>query len=284
MKTYKNILKDKAYPLERALYGINECEIISCKFQGKEDGESALKEASNFNVTDSLFDLRYPLWHCKNVTLNNCQLTSNCRAAIWYTEDIKIINSKFDGVKACRESQDISIEHCSISSIEFGWRCSNVKVKDTNLESEYLFLNSSKIVLDNVNFKGKYSFQYTNDVRITNSKLDTKDAFWHSNNVVVKNSIVKGEYLGWYSSNLTLDNCTIIGTQPLCYCKNLTLINCKMIDTDLSFEYSDINATITGDNLTIKNPKSGEIQVTNLKELILTKDSKYKCECKIIQK
>lgn len=130
---------------------------------------------------------------------------------------------------------------------------------------------------------GKYSFQYTKDVTIENSSLDTKDAFWHSKNVTVKNSTVKGEYLGWYSDHLTLINCKIIGTQPLCYCKNLKLVNCEMIDTDLAFEYSDVEATIKGTIDSIKNPKSGHIKVDKIKELIL-KDSKYKCNCKIEEK
>ena len=84
------------------------------------------------------------------------------------------------------------------------------------------------------------------NVEISNCILDTKDAFWHSKNVTVRDSIIKGEYLAWFSDGLTLINCKIIGTQPLCYCKNLKLINCTMEDTDLSFEYSDVDAQING--------------------------------------
>jgi len=84
--------------------------------------------------------------------------------------------------------------------------------------------------------------------------LDTKDALWHSKNVTVKNSTLKGEYLEWFSEGLTLINCKIIGTQPLCYCKNLKLINCTMEGTDLSFEYSEVEATINGHVDSIKHP------------------------------
>lgn len=93
---------------------------------------------------------------------------------------------------------------------------------------------------------GKYSFQYCKNLTIENSYLDTKDAFWHSENVVIKDSYVKGEYLAWYAKNVTFINCTIEGTQPLCYCKNLVLKDCKMIKTDLSFENSEVNASIIG--------------------------------------
>ena len=85
-----------------------------------------------------------------------------------------------------------------------------------------------------------------------NCVFDTKDAFWHGENITVKNSTIKGEYFAWYSDGLTLINCKIIGTQPFCYCKNLKLINCEMIDTDLCFEKSDVEATVTTPVISIK--------------------------------
>ena len=91
--------------------------------------------------------------------------------------------------------------------------------------------------------------------------------------VTVRNSTVKGEYLAWYSENLTLINCKIIGTQPFCYCKNLTLVNCEMLDTDLSFEKSEVNASITTPVISIKNPTSGRITVPAVDELILTDEN-----------
>lgn len=106
------------------------------------------------------------------------------------------------------------------------------------------------------------------DLQIESSVLDTKDAFWHSKNVIVRNSIVKGEYLGWFSENLKLIDCKIIGTQPLCYCKGLELINCTMEDTDLSFEYSEVEAEISGHVISVKNPKSGRIILDSMGEII----------------
>ena len=128
---------------------------------------------------------------------------------------------------------------------------------------------------------GKYSFQYVADVEIKNSILDTKDAFWHSKNVTVTDSVVKGEYLGWYSDCLTLVRCKIIGTQPLCYCTNLTLIDCETEDTDLSVEYSDVNADIRGHIISVKNPKSGRIVADSIGEII-REDAVMPCEAEIL--
>ena len=87
--------------------------------------------------------------------------------------------------------------------------------------------------------------------------------------------MLNGEYLGWYSDNLTLIRCKIIGTQPLCYCKNLKLKDCIMEKCDLSFEYSDVNATVTGNILSVKNPLSGKRTADGIGEIIRTKNSVY---------
>jgi hypothetical protein len=41
-----------------------------------------------------------------------------------------------------------------------------------------------------------------------------------------------------------------------------------MEETDLAFEYSDVEADIKGDVLSIKNPKSGTITVDSVGEII----------------
>jgi hypothetical protein len=138
-------------------------------------------------------------------------------------------------------------------------------------------MRSDRLHFDNVTLKGKYSFQYITDSVFENCNFDTKDAFWHAKNVTVRNSVIKGEYLSWYSDGLTLDHCTIIGTQPLCYCKNLTLIDCEMIDCDLSFEKSDVEATLTAPIVSIKNPASGAIRVPAVGEIVMD-DPKAKGE------
>ena len=94
------------------------------------------------------------------------------------------------------------------------------------------------------------------------------------------NSRVKGEYLGWFSEGLTLINCHIIGTQPLCYCKNLKLVNCTMEGTDLSFEYSDVEAEIRGHVDSVKNPRSGVIVLDSVGEII-TEDPVMECTGKV---
>ncbi len=276
-----NIIKDKQFDEERALYNLKDSQVVNCVFAGPADGESVLKEARDITVDNCSFSLRYPLWHVEKFSLLNSNLDELTRAPIWYCTHGEIKNTKISSVKALRECTDMTVSVCDITSAEFGWKCNNISVDNCDITSEYIFLDSKNIKIGNLKFKGKYSFQYIENLIIENSILDTKDAFWHSKNVTVKNSVVKGEYLAWFSENLTLINCKISGTQPFCYCKKLKLINCEMIDTDLSFEYSEVEADIKGNILSVKNPKSGYIKADSIGEII-SEDSVMENLCEII--
>lgn len=264
-----NIYQDQTFDEERALYGERGAQVIACRFDGPADGESALKESRDVEVRDSYFNLRYPFWHDQNLVIHNCEMTDLCRAALWYSEGVRISDSRLHGIKALRECADVRIENSDILSPEFGWSVRNITMKNTSASSEYFMMRSEHLTFDHVTMKGKYSFQYITDSVFTNCEFDTKDAFWHARNVLVKDSVIKGEYLAWYSENVTFENCTIIGTQPLCYCRGLKLINCRMIDTDLAFEKSEVTASITTSVDSIKNPKSGVIRVPNVAEIIM---------------
>ncbi len=277
----EKVIENKTFDEERALYNLQDTEVKNCIFAGEQDGESVLKETRNISVKNCKFSLRYPLWHARKYELIHSTFDELIRAPIWYSNDGIIDNCELEGVKLLRECHNTTVLNSKITSPEFGWKCSNIEVKDTTIHSEYIFLDSKDVRLNHVEFIGKYSFQYMENLEIDDSKLDTKDAFWHSKNVTVRNSIVKGEYLGWFSENLTLINCKIIGTQPLCYCKNLKLINCEMEDTDLSFEYSEVEADIKGHVDSIKNIKLGTVTVDSVGEII-NEDSIMEVDGKVI--
>lgn len=266
---HMNTITEKTYDEERALYGSHGIEAVRCRFDGPADGESAFKESSDIAVKKCFFNLRYPFWHDKNLAIEDSELTELCRAALWYSEDISIKNTKLHGIKALRECSNALIEGCDIISPEFGWSVNGIQMKDTKAESEYFMMRSSNIRFEHVDFKGKYSFQYIENAEFDNCTFDTKDAFWHGKNVTVRNCVVKGEYLAWYAEDLTFINCRIIGTQPLCYCKGLKLINCEMADADLCFEKSHVEAEITTPVISVKNPASGRIVLPSVDEVVM---------------
>ena len=264
----KSIIENRQFDEERALYGSSCMLLRNVSFDGAKDGESALKESYDIEVENCFCNLRYPFWHIRKIKISDTEMTKLCRAAIWYSDNIEIRNTKIHGIKALRECSDVKICDCDIISPEFGWSVHNIEMSDSTAESEYFMMRSTGLNFRHVKFQGKYSFQYIENAIFENCELNTKDAFWHGKNILIKNSIINGEYLAWYSDGLTFENCTIIGTQPFCYCKNLKLINCQMIDCDLCFEKSEVTAEITTPVISIKNPYSGTITVPSVREII----------------
>ena len=273
-------ISNRTYDEERSLYNLQDATVEDCVFAGPADGESVLKEARRVDVKRCRFSLRYPLWHTQKFLLENCTLDTLTRAPLWYSEDGRIVGCTIEGVKCLRECDRILLERTVARSPEFGWRCRDVQIRDSELESEYLLFETKRAVIDGLRMRGKYSFQYTEDLVIRHSVLDTKDAFWHSKNVTVYDSEVKGEYLGWYSENLTLVRCHISGTQPLCYCKGLKLLDCTMDGTDLSFEYSEVEAEVRGHIRSVKNPKAGHITADSIGEII-REDAVIETDCAV---
>lgn len=279
----KNFISSKNFDEERALYALNDAEVFGCTFEGEADGESALKESSSVKLHNCRFALRYPLWHSTDFSLRDCLMSDTCRAPMWYSKMGTLRHCRLFGTKALRECNDILIEDSVISSDEFGWKCKDIKIRNTSIVSEYFLFETKGASITELKLEGKYSFQYVEDMEIHESILNTKDAFWHAKNVTVNDSEVNGEYLGWYSDGLTLINCKICGTQPFCYCKNLRLVNCTMDNTDLAFEYSQVDAHVNGHILSVKNPRSGSIKADSIGEII-TDGSVMENNCEIITK
>ena len=141
-------------------------------------------------------------------------------------------------------------------------------------------MHSANIRIRNYRQHGNYSFQYCRDVTIDDADIHSKDAFWGTENVTVRNSTLIGEYLGWHSHNLTLIGCHIGGTQPLCYCRGLILEECTMTGCDLSFENSEVTATVSGAIDSVKNPARGSIRADSIGETIID-EYKWSGNCDI---
>ena len=132
------IVENKTFDNERALYGSDGISVINCRFDGEADGESALKESRNIIVQGCYWNLRYPFWHDDSLKIYDTELTDKCRAALWYSQNIEIRNSRLHGIKALRECKNVSILDCSIESTEFGWFNNGVEMTDAKVKSEYL--------------------------------------------------------------------------------------------------------------------------------------------------
>jgi len=252
---------------ERALFGGKHLHIRECVFA---DGESPLKHSRDIEITDSLFEWKYPLWYATDVTIDHSVLATTARADIWYSDGVTITNSTIDAPKSFRRTRRVRLDHVDLPRAdETMWNCENVTLDNVSVRGEYFAMNSRNITADGLRVTGGYAFDGTRDVDISNATILSKDAFWNSENVTVRDSFIVGEYLGWNARNLTFINCTIQSLQGLCYIDNLVLSDCRLIDTTLPFEYSTVDAAVTTRIDSVINPAGGTIRCAGIGELIL---------------
>ncbi|GGF57397.1 DUF3737 family protein [Alteromonas lipolytica] len=277
-----HLIENCFYEGERPLFGLKNHTLDRVKIY---PGESALKHSEDLITRNCEYMGKYPYWHSNNIVIADSLFTPYARAAIWYAQHIHMKNCVVDAPKMFRRVAYSIIENTRFTDAgETFWNCHDVSLHNVELaKADYVFMNGEELQIENMKLQGNYSFQDARNVVIRNSYLNSKDALWGTENVTVHDSILEGEYLGWYSKNLKLVNCTIRGGQPLYYAEGLVLENCKMENTDLCFEYSDVQADVISTIDSVRNPKGGWIHAPEIKEIIIDEHCLSPGACKIVQ-
>ncbi|SCW66126.1 Protein of unknown function [Ruminococcaceae bacterium YRB3002] len=265
------VIYDRTFEGERPLYGISDSRVEKCLFG---EGESPLKECRNIEVAGCTFGWKYPLWYCRDVSVDDTVWQEMARAGVWYSHGVRIKDSVIHAPKNFRRCSALSLSNVKFTkALETLWSCSGVKMRDVVVrDGDYFAMNSSDIEVDGLDLEGNYSFDGCSNVMVRNARLISKDAFWNCRNVTVYDSHIEGEYLGWNSENLTFVNCTIESDQGMCYINNLRMIDCRLTNTTLAFEYSSVDAKIDSDIVSVLNPSSGTITCGRIGELIIEPD------------
>ena len=276
-----DIIRNEEFGGERPLFASHHLHLVDVTIHA---GESALKECSDITAEKCRFEGKYPFWHVDGFRIKDCLFTPGARAALWYSRNLDMTDTRVEAPKMFREMQHLRLERVVIPDAqETLWHCTDVTLRDVEVHgAAYLFMHSADIDIENYRQQGNYSFQYCRNVEIRNAKIDSKDAFWNTEDVTVRDSTLTGEYLGWHSRRLHLINCHISGTQPLCYARDLVLENCTFdADADLAFECSTLYADIRGNITSVKNPISGHIIANGIGELIIDENIRQPADCKI---
>lgn len=260
------IYNEELFKGERALFQSCDVQLNHCTFA---DGESPIKESKNIEINQCLFQWKYPLWYCSNITMKNSVFFEMARAAIWYSDHLNIQDFTVAAPKAFRRCHDVVLEKVEMpNASETLWFCDDIKMKDVRAKGDYFAMGSSNLEIENFTLIGNYSFDGVKNMTIRNARILSKDAFWNCEDVTVYDSFISGEYLGWNAKNITLINCTVESEQGMCYMENVTMRNCKLLNTDLAFEYSTVDVEITSSIDSIKNPHSGRIVAKEINEII----------------
>ena len=255
---------------ERALFNSSNLELENVRFHS---GESPLKESEGIVLSSCEFAWKYPLWYCKDITVDKSVLKETARSGIWYTHRIKMTDCIIEAPKTFRRSSNITLTNVELPmASETMWNCDSIQLSDVKIVGDYFGFGASNVCAENVEVDGNYLFDGGRNITVKNSKLISKDAFWNCENVTVENCYISGEYLGWNSKNVTFVGCTIESNQGMCYMDNVVLRDCKLVNKDLCFEYCTVDAEINSHVDSVKNPISGRIVADSIGEIIHESD------------
>ncbi|MDR0757955.1 MAG: DUF3737 family protein [Tannerella sp.] len=274
-------ISDTFFEGERPLYASLGLRLEGVRFY---PGESPVKESRDIEAYKCTFMSKYPFWHNDRTLIKDCLFTVYSRAAIWYSKNVRMIDTLVEAPKMFREIDGLYLENVRLTSAaECCWNCRNLELRHVDVKGgDYMFMHSENIEISDFRLQGNYSFQDAKNVVIRNAHLDSKDAFWETENVTVYDSVIIGEYLGWHSKNLRLVNCKISSTQALCYATNLVMERCEMDENcDLCFEYSTLEAEINSHVTSVKNPQGGSITAHSIGEIIIDENCRRPGACHI---
>jgi ribosomal protein S17 len=278
---FMETILDREFGGERPLYNRHGLRLENVTIHA---GESSIKEGSDIEAHHCRFEGKYVFWCCENFLAADCHFTEAARSSLWHSRGMELRDCLQEAPKMFRESEDMRLRRVVMPHAhETFWSCSGIDIEDVEArEADYIFMHCSDVRVRNLRLFGNYAFQHARNVEIRDSDLQSKDSLWESENVTIYDSFINGEYLGWHSRNLRLVCCRIGGTQPLCYIDGLVLEDCTFEpDADLALEYSDVQATIKGHVVSIKNPRTGHVKVESCGEVIRDANAKAPDDCVI---
>lgn len=260
-------IKEQRLTGERALFRSKD---LSIEYSIFADGESPLKESRDISLKNTSFQWKYPLWYCRNITVQDCDFAEMARAGIWYTDNITVADTLYEAPKGFRRVKGLTLRNVDLPHAEETlWHCSDVTLENVVAKGDYFAMNCDHMKLDQFRLVGNYCFDGCYDVEVHHAKMLSKDAFWNCENIMVYDSYICGEYLGWNSRNVTFVNCVIESLQGMCYMDNVVMKNCRLLNTTLAFEYSTADVETAGRIESVKNPSAGVIRAGEIGELIL---------------
>ena len=275
------IIKDQEFGGERPLYDRHGLYLENVTIH---PGESSIKEGSDIEAHHCRFEGKYVFWCCERILAADCHFTEGARSSLWHSRSMELRDCLQEAPKMFRESEDIRLRRVVMPHAqETFWSCRGIDIEEVEArEADYIFMHCSDVKVRGLKLFGNYAFQHARNVEIHDSDLQSKDSLWESENVTVYDSFINGEYLGWHSKNLSLVRCRIGGTQPLCYVEGLVLEDCSFEpDADLALEYSDVQATIRGHVVSIRNPRTGVVRADSCGEVILEGNIKQPADCRV---
>lgn len=279
----KQTIRDLITDEERALFGRSGFFAENCRFEGPADGEFPLLECEDATLRGCYFALRYPLWHNRRLTVVRSRTAETCSSAFWYGDDVRVGKSVLRGEKPFRACRNLVVSECDIDGDEFGWNCSGVTVggRNSRIRSGYALLGAEDVHMRDTTLTGPDAFLHVRDGEIRDCVINSDGAFWHTEKLTLTDCVLNGDRLGWYAKDLKLVRCRISGAKPFRCCERLVLEDCSMDGCTDAFEYSDVDALLTGRLAGVRNPLHGSVTADAIESVIMDDARKPGSDCVI---
>lgn len=103
----KKMIKNTSYEGERPLFASHHLRLEDVTIY---PGESALKECSDIEAVRCEFRGKYPFWHNDGLLIENCLFREGARAAIWYSRNLRMKDTRVEAPKMFRDMDGMVLE------------------------------------------------------------------------------------------------------------------------------------------------------------------------------
>ncbi len=142
-------------------------------------GIKALRECSNFDITNTSVISQEFGWKCSNIRLRECDLTAeylffDCR-------DIRLDRVKMKGKYSFQYIENLEINDSYLDTKDAFWHSKNITVRNSTVKGEYLAWFSEGLTLINCHIIGTQPLCYCKDLKLINCTMEGTDlAFEYS--------------------------------------------------------------------------------------------------------
>jgi hypothetical protein len=142
-------------------------------------GIKALRECSNFDITNTSVISQEFGWKCSNIRLHECDLTAeylffDCR-------DIRLDRVKMKGKYSFQYIENLEINDSYLDTKDAFWHSKNITVRNSTVKGEYLAWFSEGLTLINCHIIGTQPLCYCKDLKLINCTMEGTDlAFEYS--------------------------------------------------------------------------------------------------------
>ena len=170
------IISNTAFGGERPLFESHDLRLENVIIHA---GESAIKECSNIEAVNCRFEGNYPFWHVHGFVIDRCFFDVGGRSALWYSDHLKMTDTRIDAPKMFREMHDIEIENVEMNDAdEVFWRCQNLNIRNLKLHGgTYPFMFSSDIRIRRIGERQQIRFPVCEECRVAQCQSHYKGCF-----------------------------------------------------------------------------------------------------------